>query len=137
MAFVVIVLLGVVVVASQLTAQPAPAGTGILTIGSASHAFTATTCFVSDDDFIVAGTGLDDADDRFWLSASSANFDVAVGVEQAGDTPPTDKPWLASTDTIRWRHDGPDVSAATLLGDRRIASTTPIDGTIELRCTRT
>jgi hypothetical protein len=117
-------------------ARPAPitaVGAGTLTIDDDVYPFTPTTCFITDQDFVAAGTG-SSGSDQFWVSASSSGLNLTFGTENEIDHPPSDKLWLVSDDTIDWFATGRKVTAQTEMSDHRIPGFTPVTGHLELRC---
>ena len=117
-------------------ADPDPAligGAGTLTIGDTTYAFTPTACFISDEDFVAAGTGFD-GDDRFWVSASSVSLDLAVGTKTEIDQPADDQLWLNANENVDWTATGQTVVARAPMADRRSPGSTTVMGSLELRC---
>ena len=108
-------------------------GAGTLTVGGITYAFTPTTCFISDADFVAAGPG-SDGSDRYWVSASSVSLDLTVGTENEIDEPDDDQLWLVSDDSVEWRATGQTVVASASMNDRRSPGTTAVVGSLELTC---
>ncbi|MEM8923797.1 MAG: hypothetical protein AAGD35_09855 [Actinomycetota bacterium] len=110
-----------------------PRGSGTLVADDVTYEFAPTTCFISADEFVAAGTGQIDGD-RFWVSASSENLDLSVGTESALDQPADDQLWLISTGTVDWTAAGDTVVARADMADRRLAESEAVLGELQLRC---
>lgn len=108
-------------------------GSGTLVVDGNSYSFVPTTCFISDEEFVAAGTGYDRGQ-RFWVSASSVNLDLSVGTESAIDQPADDELWLISDELIDWQSTGQSVVARAPMSDRRLSDSQPIVGSLELHC---
>lgn len=108
-------------------------GSGVLTIGEATYTFTPITCFVSEEDFVAAGTGVDGSE-QFWVSASSINLDLIFGTDNEVDQPADDQLWLASENVINWNATGQTVVARAPMSDRRTPDSTEVVGSLEVRC---
>ena len=115
--------------------EPVADGSGTLTVDGVVYQFTPTTCLISDEDFVAAGTGFDDGE-RFWVSASSKSLDLAVGTESEVEQPAGDQLWLISDQDIDWEATGDTVTAMAPMVDRRAPRSTTMLGSLELRCDR-
>ena len=109
-------------------------GSGTLTVDGIVYEFTPTTCVISDEDFVAAGTGFDDGE-RFWVSASSVGLDLAVGTESEIEEPAEDQLWLISEDeVIDWSAQDETVIAEANMTDQRSPQSTTVHGSLELHC---
>ena len=108
-------------------------GSGTIVIGTQSYEFVPTDCFISDEGFVVAGTG-HNGSDRFWVSASSADLDFSVGTERPTDLPTKDQQWLVSTSALEWTSDGHSIAASTVVTDKRRPGAAQHDSRLELIC---
>lgn len=108
-------------------------GTGSLTVAGETFTFTATTCFVSDDDFVAAGPG-NNGTDHYWVSASSISLDLAVGTENEVDRPADDQTWLMSDEVTDWEADGQTVVAEAPMTDRRDPESAQFLGSLRVTC---
>ena len=109
------------------------AGSGSLIVDGVTYDFTPTTCLISDEDFVAAGTGFD-GPDRFWVSASSVGLDLSVGTENEVDEPAVDQLWLISEEVTDWQASGQTVTARAPMVDRRSPQSTTLVGSLHLRC---
>ena len=139
--FVVPVLILLAAVATILMAADLAQSDSSLAGGSASlefsddrYSFSPTTCVVSNDGFVVSGNGTHQSE-RFWLNASAADIQLAVGVESELDTPADDQLWLTSVGDIEWRRTADQgIEAEAQLLDSRDPDSAVVTGVFEVRC---
>ncbi len=116
---VALALVLVVGLASFMAGSEAAASSrGEIAIGSDSYAFEASTCTISDSDFVVAGPGVINGE-PFWLSASSRTITMAAGVESELERPANERLWLSSEGAINWSVDDNTLTAETVVLDVR------------------
>ena len=108
-------------------------GSGTLVIGDHTYAFTPTTCFISDEDFVAAGTGVFEAQ-QFWVTASAIGLDLTVGTENEIDQPADDQLWLVADDMVQWHATGQTIMARAEMTDRRTPEAQPVVGSLKLNC---
>ncbi len=134
-AVAVIAVLGLGFADNRVDGSPALIdGSGTLTVDGNVYEFTPTTCLISEEDFVAAGTGFDDGE-RFWVSASSVGLDLAVGTENEIEEPADDQLWLISEDeAIDWTATDETVTARASMIDSRSPQSTTVVGSLELHC---
>lgn len=127
-------IVGIGVLSDFVDADPGKTnGAGTLVVGGEQYQFTPTTCFVSNEDFAVAGSG-SDGTGGFWVTASSVSLDLAFGTETATDQPADDQLWLVSDEVNDWQANGQEITAEAPMTDRRDPDSPSFLGTLEVRC---
>ncbi len=107
--------------------------TGTLTVDGHEYRFTPSTCLITSEDFVVAGSGVDD-DEQFWVAASSTELDLAVGTGSETEKPAEDQLWLLSDEAPSWRAGGTVVTAVAPMSDHRRTGSTSVVGKLEFDC---
>ena len=115
--------------------EDVPAGHAVLELGGAVYRFEATTCTITDADFLAAGSGEVDGDD-FWVSVSSDGAELALG---SSGPPIADDELvrLTSVGAIQWRHVDGAVEAELPMRDNRDARSAALDGRLTMSCSPT
>lgn len=106
---------------------------GTLTIDGVDYDFAATTCLISEDDFVAAGTGFD-GQNQFWVSASSGVLDLSVGTENDIDKPEDNQLWLVNQEPVDWHVSNETVMAKAPVSDQRSPNSDPTIASLRLRC---
>lgn len=122
------------IVMDRVDPNPALAGgSGVLMVGDDTYSFTPTTCFISDGDFVAAGTGIHSSQ-QFWVSASSGNLQLTFGTKTELDQPADDQLWLVANDGITWWPSGQTVTAKASMTDRRLLEPVAVDSSLTVSC---
>ncbi len=109
-------------------------GRATLSVGDATYRFVPTTCTITDDTFVVAGTGIHDGR-PFSVTAGQKMIELAVGVDNELATPAPEDAWLSSEEPPTWRGiDDDGLSAAAALLDRNDPDGDPVDATLTATC---
>lgn len=114
LGLVLAVAFAILVAGSEASAS----GTGTVTAGNEVFTFEASTCTISDGDFVVAGPGETD-DVPFWVSASGRDITVTVGVESELEEPDLSRLWLSTDGPVNWQFTNSGVEATSVLFDVR------------------
>ena len=118
---------------SALTSESAVARSGRLSVGGVTYRFAPTTCTITDEDFVAAGSGTID-DQTFWVSATADGVDLEVGPESEIEVPAEDQLWLRSVDEITWTASGGEIEASTLMRDERRNRSDSMPGALTVTC---
>ena len=121
-------------VAAQAASSPAAVdGSGTLTVDGVVYPFTPTTCLITSDQFVVAGSGAD-GDERFWVAGSTTEIDLAIGTSTETAEPAEHQLWLVSDAAPSWRAADTVVTARTVMSDPRRNDATTLIGLLEFDC---
>ena len=132
-AAVALFVIGGSVAAQAASSSGATAASGMLTVDGTDYRFAPSTCLITGGQFVVAGSGID-GDEQFWVAASSAEIDLAVGTNSEVAEPSEDQMWLVSDETPSWTAAGNVVSAEASMSDPRRADAPASTGVLEFDC---
>jgi hypothetical protein len=107
--------------------------TAELDVAGVRYVFAPSTCSVSDTDFIAAGTGNINGE-SFWISASGASVNLALGEDDEAERPEDDKLWLVSVEDVSWRNSDGAITATALMRDERDTNAETVRGNLSIRC---
>ncbi|MGH1493555.1 MAG: hypothetical protein ACRBK7_29845 [Acidimicrobiales bacterium] len=118
---------------SGLTSEPAEA-TSRLEVDGETYDFAATTCTITDTDFVASGPGEIDGE-PFWVSASADRINLVVG-EEAEVAAPSDESqvWLTSVAEVSWTADADSLTGSAVMRDERDTTTRNFRGAITIQC---
>ncbi len=112
-------------------------GRATLSVGDETYRFVPTTCTITDDTFVVAGTGMHDGR-PFSVTAGQKMIELAIGVDNELATPAPEDAWLSSEEPPTWTgtDDGAahGVAAAAALVDRNDPDGAPVDASLAATC---
>lgn len=106
---------------------------GRLDVAGVSYEFTPSTCTITEDDFLAAGSG-DIGGEPFWVSASADRVNLAIGPETEEDRPQDDQLWLISVEDVHWRSADQSVTATAIMRDERDTNAESVRGTLSIEC---
>ena len=135
-----ILVVGIVVLASSAfvlssagLASSDRSDVGELEVGGVHYNFVATTCSVSESDFIAAGSGTIDGE-PFWISASGDRVNLALGEDSEAERPADDKLWLISVNSVNWTNQDGAITASAIMRDERDPGSQVLRGTLSVAC---
>ncbi|MEM7272743.1 MAG: hypothetical protein AAF547_06670 [Actinomycetota bacterium] len=116
-----------------LTGDADAAASATLDVDGVAYRFTPSTCTITEDDFLAAGSGTVDGE-SFWLAVSSDGINLAVGPETESELPADDQLWLVSVEEIRWLASDGTVTASVGLRDERDLEAERLQSRLSLTC---
>ncbi len=117
---------------SGLTSE-APEETSQLDVNGVTYRFAATTCTITEDDFLAAGPGQVDGE-PFWISASADQVNLTLGEDTEVDRPDDSQLWLISVNEVSWESVDQEVTASAVMRDERDTNSSHFRGSLSIDC---